>query len=219
MRRGLIVLLWTVLVPLAPLHAGEAQQRLASLTADLRTLAGGFEQRVHDTAGTLTEHSSGTLALAAPRQFRWETLAPFPQLILADGDRVWIYDPDLEQVTVRRQGIEEQGNPLLALVDPEELERQFVVAEGGHRDGFDWVVLTPRQPEAGQIEAAWLGLAGGELARMELEDALGQRTVIEFRDWRRNPDLPAGTFTFEPPPGVDVVGEPGDDAEVHPLGD
>src|SRR5690606_27744491 len=84
------------------------------------------------------------VALSAPRMFRWEYEQPFPQLIVADGNDVWVYDPDLEQVTVRPQGREEQQSPLAVLIDPEQLERQFLVASAGSEGGLEWVELTPR---------------------------------------------------------------------------
>ncbi|HBK55780.1 MAG TPA: outer membrane lipoprotein carrier protein LolA [Xanthomonadales bacterium] len=214
--------LWLILqaaLALLPMSASAqtASDRLAQVTAGLNVLVGRFEQRVHDADGRLSEQSSGTLALAAPRRFRWQYQTPFEQLILADGDRVWIYDPDLEQASVRQQGLEEQDNPLLALVDRHELQRQFTVADAGRRDDLDWIVLTPRVSDSARIESAWLGLSGADLVRMELRDALGQRTEIVFSDWQRNPDLPADSFRFVPPPGVDVVGEMGEDAEVFPV--
>lgn len=210
-----LALLASVLVP----AAAAVPECLAALTRGLKGLDGEFVQRVYDPDGALREQSRGSVALAAPRQFRWEYREPFAQLILADGDRVWVYDPDLEQVTVRRQGLEEQNNPLAALTDPAELERRFQVTEAGERDGLQWLALTPRQPASGQLDTAWLGLDGANLARMRLDDQLGQRTEIEFSNWRRNPEFAPGTFRFEPPPGVDVVGEPGEDAEVRPLGE
>ncbi len=195
----------------------QALERFHALTRGLQGLEGTFEQRVHDQHGGLREQSRGTVALAVPRLFRWQYEAPYPQLILADGERVWVYDPDLEQVTVRAQGPEEQSNPLSVLIDPGELERQFEVVEAGERDGLLWLALTPRERDAGQVESAWLGLDGENLVRMRLDDQLGQRTEIAFSDWRRNPDFDAERFRFVPPPGVDVVGDAGAVAEVHPL--
>jgi outer membrane lipoprotein carrier protein len=203
---------------LAPLSFAATPPALASFTEDLRGLDGRFLQRVFDADGQLTEETQGRVALAAPRQFRWEYEGDFPQLIVADGDHVWIYDPDLEQVQVRKQALEEQHSPLAALVDPEELERQFRVTAAPFEAGLDWVVLTPKADDA-QIESARLGFKGGELARMTLQDALGQTTEIAFRDWRRNPEFAVGTFGFTPPAGVDVVGELIDSAEVTPIRD
>lgn len=191
---------------------------LAAFSQGLRGLEGRFSQQVFDADGRRTEDSRGTLALAVPRQFRWEYDVPFPQLIVADGSKVWIYDPDLEQVQVRPQGAEEQQSPLMALVDPAELDRQFTVADGGERDGLSWVELTPRGEDA-PFSRARLGFSGGALARMEMTDSLGQRTEIAFSGWQRNPAFGAATFRFAPPPGVDVIGETDAAAQAFPLED
>lgn len=204
---------------MAPAWAAGARDRLYAFTTDLLGLDGDFTQRVYDADGRLTEESSGRVALAQPRQFRWEYLKPFPQLIVADGDQLWVYDPDLEQVTVRKQSLEEQRSPLAALIDPGELDRQFKVGEGGSTQGIDWLVLEPKQAEDAQFKRARLGFDSDGLARMEIEDALGQRTEIVYAGWRRNPVFPAGTFDYTPPEGVEVVGDPIEHAEVMPLKD
>lgn len=199
--------------------AADPSTVLAEFSRDLKELDGRFEQRVFDADERLTEQSEGRIALAAPRQFRWEYEQPFPQLIVADGDQVWIYDPDLEQVTVRRQSDEEQASPLAALIDPGELERQFIVADAGEKDGIHWIKLTPRKSEEGAFTECRLGLRGGELVHMAMVDGLSQRTEIEFSEWRRNPGLAADTFRFDPPEGVEVVGETIEHADVFPVKD
>lgn len=199
-------------------HAADPRATLDQFTADLRGLDGRFVQRVFDNGGRLTEESEGRVALSAPRQFRWEYAEPFPQTIVADGDHVWIYDPDLEQVQVRTQSYEEQSSPLAALIDPGELDRQFTVTDGGPGDGVAWVVLTPKGDDA-QFDSARLGFAGAQLQRMEMRDGLGQRTEISFEGWKRNPVFAGDTFRFEPPAGVDVIGEIKGGAEITPLGD
>lgn len=199
-------------------HAADPHATLAAFTQGLNGLEGRFEQRVYDPDGRLNEDSRGELALAVPRQFRWRYETPFPQLIVADGSKVWIYDPDLEQVQVRPQGVEEQQSPLMALVDPAELDRQFSVADGGDSDGVSWVNLTPRGEDP-PFSSARLGFAGSTLARMEMTDSLGQRTEIAFSGWQRNPTFAADAFRFVPPPGVDVIGEVDEAAQAFPLGD
>lgn len=199
-------------------QAADPRATLAQFTAGLKGLDGRFVQRVYDGNGQLNEESQGRVALSAPRLFRWEYADPFPQLIVADGDHVWIYDPDLEQVQVRPQSHEEQQSPLAALIDPGELDRQFSVADGGSSEGVDWVVLTPKGEDA-QFNSARLGFDGSTLQRMEMHDSLGQRTEIVFQDWKRNPAFAADTFRFTPPANVDVIGEINAGAEVTPLGD
>ena len=196
-----------------------ARQRLQSFATGLKGLDGRFEQRVYGSDGVETEKSSGAVKVSAPRMFRWETLKPAPQLVVADGDQVWIYDPDLEQVTVRNQSAEEQSSPLSVLIDPTELDRQYKVSEGGSAGGLDWLVLAPKQAEDASFKQARLGFGASGLVRMELQDSLGQRTVIGFGPWQRNPKFPAATFRFTPPPGTDVVGAPVRKAQVTPLKD
>jgi outer membrane lipoprotein carrier protein len=202
-----------------PVLAVDAAARLDAFTKGLQGLDGRFVQRVFDANGQLSEESSGRVALKAPRQFRWEYERPFPQLIVADGDRVWIFDPDLEQVTVRNQSHEEQGSPLAALIDPGELHRQFDTADGGEQDGLAWLVLTPKNTEGAQFASARLGFDGDGLKRMSLQDSLGQRTEVVFEQWRRNPNFAAGHFRFVPPAGVDVIGEVGEGAQAFPIED
>lgn len=197
--------------------AADPRVTLAGFTQGLQGLSGQFQQRVFDAEGRMTEDSRGQIALSVPRQFRWEYETPFPQLIVADGDKVWIYDPDLEQVQVRPQGAEEQQSPLTALVDPAELDRQFTVSDEGEDEGVVWVGLEPKGEDA-PFSRARLGFAGSQLVSMEMTDGLGQRTRIAFSGWQRNPAFKAGTFRFVPPPEVDVIGDMGDAAQAFPLG-
>ncbi len=191
----------------APAMAG-ARDDLAAFTKDLKTLDGQFSQRVYDSNGHRKEASSGRVALSAPRLFRWEYAKPYEQLIVADGKTVWVYDPDLQQVTRRPQGSQEQDSPLAALIDPSRLDRDYIVADAGQADGKQWLTLTPKKADAGNsaFETARLGFDANGLAAMQVVDALGQKTVIEFSGWQRNPSLAANTFRFTPPKGVDVIG-------------
>lgn len=184
-----------------------ARESLDRFTSDLRGLEGRFVQRVYDGRGRVKESSSGRVALSAPRQFRWEYAEPYPQLIVADGSKVWVYDPDLEQVTVQPQGTEERNSPLAALIEPGRLDRDYIVEEAGDSEGLQWLAISPKGEEDAGFQSARLGFGAGGLARMEVIDALGQRTEIAFSGWRKNPSFAAGTFTFDPPEGVDVVGE------------
>jgi outer membrane lipoprotein carrier protein len=197
--------------------ASAGREAITRFSTDLRSLDGRFAQKVFDANGTATDRSEGRISLKAPRQFRWEYQQPYPQLIVADGDHLWLYDPDLEQVTVRVQSYEEQSSPLAALIDPGELDRQFVVSEGGQANGLTWVDLKARKPDDSAVQAAKLGFSANGLATMLFEDQLGQRTEVRFSQWKRNGALPADLFRFTPPEGVDVVGEIRDSADVRPL--
>jgi outer membrane lipoprotein carrier protein len=199
-------------------HAG-AREQFDQFSKGVQGLSSRFEQSVFASDGELRETSSGSVKLQAPRLFRWEYERPFPQLLVADGDHIWIYEPDMEQVTVRRQSLEEQNSPLAMLIDPAELERQFKVAEDGESQGQRWLLLTPRKPDDAPFEKARLGFSAQGLASMEMYDSLGQRTLMAFSPWQRNPRFAADTFVFVTPPGVDQVGEVAESAEVIPLAD
>lgn len=196
------------LLPATALAADTARERLQQFSDGLTAISGHFEQSVSGAAGHAGERSSGTLALRAPRSFRWHTEQPFEQLIVADGTRVWIYDPDLMQVSVRDQGGEEAHSPLTILTDLDRLDEDFVISEGGEHDGLAWLYLMPRddEPQFSQVE---LGFDTTSLVRMRFQDQLGNTSTINFSDWQPNARLPADTFRFSPPPGVDVVGDAG----------
>ena len=191
----------------APAMAG-ARDELVRFTRNLDGLQGQFSQQVFDANGRAKESSSGTVAVAAPRLFRWEYLKPFTQLIVADGDKVWIYEPDLQQATVKTQGEEERNSPLVALFDPVRLDRQFDVSEeAATGDGMSWLTLTPKVDAEANFQSARLGFSTQGLAQMQVLDLVGQKTEIRFQGWKRNPAFAAGTFQFKPGKDVDVVGE------------
>ena len=182
-----------------------ARDDLDAFTRGLKGLDGQFTQTVHDANGKLKETSSGRVALSTPRLFRWEYAKPYEQLIVADGKKVWVYDPDLSQVTVRAQGAEEANSPLAMLIDPGKLDRDFKVAETGKQDGLEWLLLTPKQAENASFQNARLGFDANGLSKMQVIDALGQRTEISFSGWKKNPSFAKGTFSYAPAKGVDVV--------------
>ena len=202
---------WLAALALLSLFAGTAfagaRDDLAAFSSGLKGLDGRFEQSLYDLDGRLKETSTGRVALSAPRLFRWEYATPYEQLIVADGEQVWVFDPDLDQVTVRAQGPAEQDSPLAALLDPAKLEADFNVREGGESDGLSWLLLSPREADRASFSSARLGFDGQSLVRMEVVDTLGQRTEVAFSGWKRNPAFDRGTFRFVPPAGVDVVGE------------
>jgi len=184
-----------------------ARDQLKAFTMGLKGLDGQFTQQVYDAAGKLKETSNGRVAMSAPRLFRWEYIKPYPQLIVADGSKVWVYDPDLEQATVREQGVEEQNSPLSALIDPGKLDQQFNVTDSGSAEGLQWLTLTPRNTGEASFQSARLGFNAAGLSRMEVVDAVDQRTRIDFSGWKRNPAFATGTFRYVPEAGVDVIGE------------
>lgn len=199
------------------LHAGEsARARMQSFSGGLHAVSADFTQSVTDANGRRGEESRGTLALQAPRDFRWETMSPYQQTIVADGTRVWIYEPDLQQVSVRRQSAAEAHSPITVLTDLTQLDNQFTTSEAGERDGLIWLRLVSMAQEP-EFEYAELGFDSHALEHMVFKDQLGNTTDIRFDHWKRNPALPASIFIFTPPPGVDVVGDATDDAQAFPI--
>ena len=195
----------TALLLASNLAAAGARDDLAAFTTGLKGLDGQFSQQVFDARGKQKEASTGRVAVSAPRLFRWEYVKPYPQVVVADGKTVWVYDPDLKQASRRPQGAEEANSPLAVLLDPSRLDRDFVVKEAGTASGLEWLQIAPRDPEAG-FRSARLGFGDAGLARMEYVDALGRRTVIAFSGWKRNPTFARNTFVFVPGKGVDVIG-------------
>lgn len=196
---------------------GAARARLDAFATGLHSLTGHFIQTLTDLNGHANKSSSGTLALQAPRQFRWDTKTPYEQTIVADGSRVWMYDPELEQVTVRVQSTEEAHSPLTVLTDLKQMDKDFTVAERGAHDGLVWLRLSSTASDP-QFDYADLGFDEHGLARMTFRDQLGSTTDIRFSQWQRNAPIPSETFNFVPPAGTDVIG----DAPVistHPLRD
>lgn len=187
-------------------HAG-ARDELATFTNGLKGLDGQFAQQVFDGKGKPKENSSGEVSLSKPNLFRWEYRKPYAQLIVADGRKIWNYEPDLQQASVREQSSEEQGSPLAVLLDPASLEKRFDVAETGQADGLDWLTLKPKNENDASFQFARLGFGKNGLQRMEIVDAVGQRTRIDFDGWKRNPSFTKDQFRFVPPSGVDVVGQ------------
>ncbi|MEO8802202.1 MAG: outer membrane lipoprotein chaperone LolA [Rudaea sp.] len=197
---------------------GTARTKLDAFAHDLKSISAKFEQTTYDPNGGAGKTSHGTLALQAPRKFRWETTTPYSQLIVADGEKVWVYDADLEQVTVRAQGTEEAHSPLSVLTDVSQLDHDFTTSEQGEHDGLTWLRLKSKG-EQPQFNYCDLGFDSTGLQRMRFEDTLGNRTQIRFSDWQRDPKLPSATFTFTPPRGVDVIGDPTPAAVAYPVKD
>lgn len=205
MRKWIIFVVLSLVAGSAFAATG-ARARLDAFANGLHSLRGDFRQTVYDAHGNVTGSSRGTLALQAPRLFRWEVTGPYQQLIVADGRKVWVYEPDLEQATVRDQGAEEAHSPLTVLTDLSQLDTEFKATDAGTHDGLEWLRLESRAKEP-QFEYAEIGFDARGLRRMVFKDTLGNRTDIAFSDWQRNVDLPANTFTFVPPKGTDVVGD------------
>jgi outer membrane lipoprotein carrier protein len=174
----------------------------------LRTTQGAradFQQKVFDKTGKMVQESGGSFSFQRPGRFRWTYVKP-PQLIVGDGERVWIHDADLNQVTVRRVARVLGATPAALLAGASDIEKSFELVESGTTNGLEWLEAKPREKESG-FERIRLGLSASGVEAMELMDHFGQTTVLRFSNMVRNPQFEAGTFRFTPPKGVDVLGE------------
>ena len=181
----------------------DAAGRLDDYLSGLGAVSSQFEQRLFDEQRKLLERARGTMLIDRPGRFRFDYTDP-PQLIVGDGAKVWIYDPDLAQVTVRGVDAALGSTPAVLLTTDRPVEEQFRVESLDAGAGFEAFALEPRAEDA-SFTRIRLAFAGGELRRMELVDQFGQTSLITFTDIRRQPAIPPGAFTFTPPAGVDVV--------------
>jgi len=188
--------------------SADAIDRLRVFLETTKLLRADFAQTVLPKNGRKPQFSSGSMALARPHRFRWQIDKPYPQLIVGDGEKVWLHDPELNQVTVKKQGAALAGSPaaLLAGEGVAALEKQFVLKDAGTQDGLEWLEATPKASDSG-FEKVRIGFAAGELRAMELVDSFGQQTSLLFSKVEKNPPLAAATFRFVPPKGADVLGE------------
>ena len=187
-------------------QSGPARAQLERFTNGLESLHARFDQQIINADGLVEEKSSGQLWIAHPNRFRWEYGGDFPELVVADGDKVWLYDEMLEQVTIRQQSSLTADSPLTLLTDLSQLDVQFAVRELGDDSGLDLLELRAHNPES-QFERILLGLVDDKVLLMAMEDAFGLRTEIRFKDIKRNPQLNDELFHFTPPEGVDVIGD------------
>jgi outer membrane lipoprotein carrier protein len=188
-------------VPLAG-AAGSVEQ-LRSFLRDTQTGRGDFTQIVTAADGQRRKTSGGTFAFARPDRFRFNYTQPFEQLIVADGQRVWIYDPDLNQASSRKLDAALDGTPAALLVGGR-LEKDFVLSDDGVRDGLSWVLAKPRAAES-TVRSLRVGFRGALPAVIEVLDAFGQRSQLQFVRFEPSAVLDAGLFRFQPPPGADVL--------------
>ena len=180
-------------------------ERFQSYVRTTQAAQGEFAQKVYDKSGKLVQDSRGSFAFLRPGRFRWTYVKP-QQVIVGDGERVWIHDADLNQVTVRRVTRVLGATPAALLAGASDIANSFELKETGTRDGLEWLEAKPREKEAG-FELVRLGLSTGGVEAMELLDHFGQTTVLRFTGVVRNPQIDPATFRFTPPKGADVLGD------------
>lgn len=171
-----------------------------------QSIRANFHQVVTDKQGRKVQEVDGTMQLQRPNKFRWDYHKPYEQQIISDGKQVWLYDIDLEQVTVRELGKVLGSSPAALLAGGANVDKSFSLANENRKDDLDWVSASPKDKESG-FEKIWLGFKNNKLQEMSLIDSFGHQTKIVFNQLERNPALEEKNFLFQPPKGVDIVGE------------
>lgn len=179
---------------------------LKAFIGDTRTAKASFSQTVTDQNGRTRQQSEGTLSFSRPGKFRWVYQKPYEQMIVGDGSRLWIYDADLEQVTVRKLGEALGSSPAALLAGSNDIEKYFTLKDAGARDGLEWLEARPKDRES-TFESVRMGFAGHTLAAMVLKDSFGQTTLLKFSGMEKNPAVNANEFKFTPPKNADVISD------------
>ncbi len=204
--KALIFLIASLVTP--ALAASEVEDRVNRSLSSLDNLKAEFKQTVLDDNKQVVQQSSGEVSISRPGKFTWIYRQPYEQRIVADGRELWVYDVDLDQVTVKPVADALGTAPIMVLMTDERVEQQFDVAEIGQRKYLYWVELTPKQADM-EFTTVYLGMEDDIIKAMELRDAFGQSTQIVFENLRTDMVFDPQTFRFEPPPGVDVFGAGG----------
>ncbi|MCZ6761994.1 MAG: outer membrane lipoprotein chaperone LolA [Gammaproteobacteria bacterium] len=187
-------------------NSERAWSLLDAYLTGVTTMRARFRQILLDENQQIVQNASGTLVLKRPGQFRWDYQDPYEQLILSDGTHLWLYDPDLDQVTVKSLDDSLASTPAMLLSGDADMTDGFELTEAGQYGEVFWMTLVPRNQET-DFRNISLGFVDGQLQLMELEDSLDQLTRILLQEVERNPILADDTFSFVPPAGSDVIGE------------
>lgn len=178
-----------------------------TLKSYLKETASGtasFTQIVYDRSMRKLQETSGTMQFARPGRIRWAYEKPYEQLIVGDGDKLWVYDKDLNQVTVKAMTQALGGSPAALLAGSNDIEKDFRLVSAGTQDGLEWLEATPRSTES-TFQKVKMGFGKAGLEAMDLTDAFGQTTIVRFSAIVRNPKLAPDLFRFVPPKGADVI--------------
>jgi outer membrane lipoprotein carrier protein len=190
----------------APPAAKSGVDYLRRFFNEVNSYSAQFNQVVMDEALNPIQESSGTLLIERPNKFRWDYEAPLKQQIVSDGKQIWVYDKDLQQVTVRSLSGGLGDTPAVLLAGRGKLEESFTVASLGTQGNLEWARLQPKRKDGG-YEDIRVGFEQGKLAVLEMVDGFGQTTRVTLKGAKENVKIDAARFSFTPPPGVDVVGE------------
>jgi outer membrane lipoprotein carrier protein len=200
------ILLGAITLSIAFSVGAASLERYKEFLNGTQSARAAFEQKVFDRNGKLVQETRGNFVFQRPGRFRWVYDKPTDQVIVGDGTRVWIYDRQLNQVTVRKLTAALGSTPAALLAGGSGIESAFALAEGGEKDGLEWMEARPREREAG-FERVRMGFAKEGLQAMELTDHFGQTTFLRFSKLERNPKVNPSEFRFDPPKGADVLGD------------
>jgi outer membrane lipoprotein carrier protein len=191
-----------ILAPQA--DAAGSIEKLKAFAAQTQSARANFSQTVRDRDGATIQTASGKLVFARPGKFRWEYEKPYQQIIVGDGQKLWVYDKDLNQVTVKKMEGALGSSPAALLAGSNDIEKYYNLDAKGAKGGLDWLEAYPRDEDS-MFSKVRMGFKGNMLDTMELYDQMGQVTVIRFDKLQRNPKLADNLFTFSPPAGADVI--------------
>ena len=180
---------------------------LKTFVQGTRTVRATFTQTLIDRDMRILQKTTGTMQFERPGKFRWTYEKPYEQLIIGDGVRVWFYDYDLNQVTVRKLDLAIGSSPAALLAGNGAIESSFTLSENGTQGGLEWLEARPKNKE-GTFELVRLGFTpAGVLTAMELRDNFGQTTMLIFSGLEKNPRLGTDVFKFTPPKNADVISD------------
>jgi len=205
MKAGIAAAVIFALADLSPAQASSIDS-LKEFIRHSTTAKAQFDQELLDKNGRSVQKSSGTMEFSRPGKFRWSYEKPYAQLIVGDGEKLWVYDPELNQVTVKKLDQALGESPAALLAGSNEIEKDFRLKDDGARDGLEWLQALPKTQES-SFESIRMGFKKSDLQVMELRDRFGQTTVLHFSDLVRNPRLNPELFKFTPPKGADIIGE------------
>jgi outer membrane lipoprotein carrier protein len=204
--RQFLARLTPMLLMIPAIAHADAVQRLNTFFQATTTMRAQFHQTVLDNQNRKVQEVTGAMQLSRPGKFRWDYNKPYVQVIVGDGQKVWLFDPELNQVTVRSLDKVLGSSPAAILAGNKDIDKTFTIQDVGAQNDLEWAEVIPKDKDGG-FERVLLGFRGEQLAEMELHDNFGQTTVIEFSKLERNPKLNPQTFKFTPPKNADVVGD------------
>lgn len=200
-----LFILLSLFLPLSACAGGI--DKLKEFIASTHSAQADFTQVVLDQNGKRIQSASGVMQFQRPGKFRWTYQKPYEQVIVGDGERFWMYDVDLNQVTVKKLDAALGSSPAALLSGSNEIERGFVLKESGSQDGLDWLQAIAKTQDSSFEKILMAFNAQAELVVMELNDAFGHKTVLRFSGMKRNPQLSPSQFKFVPPKGADVLSD------------